>query len=230
MVGGISLIWAIPTNKSLDAIELAVRAGDTYNEFKARRNATRALMVKGEGTAAQTQAAAFLTLGERVRDRAVLFAALHANSFLACVRGDWSKGRQLDADALAVASQDPGAIGNFAMLEYETGNFSQGEVYLERLLEIIAQAPPGPRIEYLWPALSIPYAARISGVPVRLSEAAEAARIILSSPSASLLYTVVARCGLGASSHHTGQCPSRRRAIYCPRSGSRYSSALPYSW
>ncbi|MFQ6029569.1 MAG: hypothetical protein ACE5Q6_19000, partial [Dehalococcoidia bacterium] len=196
------------SNKNLEAIELAVRAGDTYNEFRARRNATRALMIMGAGTLAQSQAAAYLSLGERLRDQVVLFAALHANSIVACVRGDWSKGRQLDSDALAVASQDPGALANLAMLEYETGNFSQGEIYLERLLELIAQAPPGPRIEFLWPALSIPYAARISGESARLSEAAEAARIILSSPSASLLFTVVARCGLGLQAIIQGNAPA----------------------
>ncbi|MFQ6026936.1 MAG: hypothetical protein ACE5Q6_05400, partial [Dehalococcoidia bacterium] len=186
--------------KSLEGIELAVRAGDIYEEVRARMSSTRALTYMGEGAAAQTHATALLTLGERLRDRYWLFFAFQLNSILACLRGDWSKGRDLAGDALAVAPQDPGASANMAMLEYETGNFGQGEATLERLLEIIAQVPRGTYFAHIWPAIAIPNTARVSGVSVRLNEAAEAARVVLSSPSANPLFTVLARCGLALQS------------------------------
>ena len=134
------------STKSLECIELAVRAGDTYEEAIARLTATRTLIIRGEGAEAQTQASTLLALGERVGNRYWLGmgTALHQNSDLACLRGDWSKGRDLAKDAQALASQDPITSSILAMLEYETGNFSEGEAYLERLLEIMALAPPPP--------------------------------------------------------------------------------------
>ncbi|MFQ6027742.1 MAG: hypothetical protein ACE5Q6_09645, partial [Dehalococcoidia bacterium] len=92
---------------------------------------------------------------------------------------------------------DSGALMSLALLEYETGNFSQGEAYLVRLLEIVSQLPPSSVGAYIWAAIGIPYAARISGTPVRLSEAAEAARMVLSSPLATVVHTTAAQCGLG---------------------------------
>ncbi|MFQ6028459.1 MAG: tetratricopeptide repeat protein, partial [Dehalococcoidia bacterium] len=200
------------STKSLESIELAVRAGDTYEEASARLTASRALILRGEGVEAQTQASALLALGERVGNRHWLgmgtALALHQNSQLACLKGDWSQGRDLAEEALALAPQDPLVLSRLAILEYETGNFSQGEAYLERLLKIMALAPPSPRAAYFYPAMAIPYAARVSGVSFRLSEAAEAAQIILSAPSVTPLYTVVARCGLGLQAIIQGDAPA----------------------
>jgi tetratricopeptide (TPR) repeat protein len=152
------------------------------------------------------------TLGERLGNWHWLGAgtalALLLNSELACLKGDWSKGRDLAEDALALASQDPLTLSKLAILEYETGNFSQGAAYLERLLEILALAPPSPRAAYFYPALAIPHVARVSGVSFRLSEAAEAARIILSASSNTPMSTVVARCGLGIQALIQGDAPA----------------------
>ncbi|MFQ6029624.1 MAG: hypothetical protein ACE5Q6_19275, partial [Dehalococcoidia bacterium] len=195
------------STKSLEAIDLAVRVGDIYSEASARHTATRAFTLQGEVTEAQTQASAFLALGERLRNRFWRVTALGYNSVLACLRGDWSKGRDLAEDALAITPLDPIISTSLAMPEYGTGNFGQGEAHLERLLEIMAQSPPGPSALYSWPALTIPYAARISGVSVRLNEAAEAARIVLSSPSVTPVYVLIARCGLGLQAIIRGDAP-----------------------
>lgn len=55
--------------KSLEAIEQAVRAGDTYNEAHPRLTTVRALMVLGRGKAAKSHASSLLAVGERLRDR-----------------------------------------------------------------------------------------------------------------------------------------------------------------
>jgi DNA-binding CsgD family transcriptional regulator/tetratricopeptide (TPR) repeat protein len=184
------------STKSLEAIELAVRSGDAYEEASVRLTATRALIIMGEGETAQTQAAAYLALGERVRNRYWLQFALLINSGLALLRGNWSKGRDLSEDALAVAPHAT-ATTQLAMLEFETGNFSQGEAHLEQLLELMIQTSLGTSSPYLWSAFAIPYTARVSGESIRLDQAAEAARSVISSPSATPNFTVVARCGLG---------------------------------
>ena len=54
-------------SKSLECIELAMSAGHTNNEASARLTATRALILKGEGAMGQTQASAFLDLGEKLQ-------------------------------------------------------------------------------------------------------------------------------------------------------------------
>ncbi len=43
---------------------------------------------------------------------------------------------------------DPILLGCPALLEYEVGEFSQGEHYLEQQLEVMHQTMPGPTAEY----------------------------------------------------------------------------------
>ncbi|MFQ6030525.1 MAG: hypothetical protein ACE5Q6_23885, partial [Dehalococcoidia bacterium] len=104
-VGYLQLRLVESSMKSMEGVELAVRANDTYNEATARLSATRAFMLQGEGDEAQTQASALITLAERVRNRFWQLTALIVNSQLACLRGDWSKQRNLAEEALALTSQ-----------------------------------------------------------------------------------------------------------------------------
>ena len=61
------------------------------------------------------------------------------------------------------------------LLEYEVGEFSQGEHYLEQLLEVMRQTMPGPTVEYAYPAMVIPLVARTSGVVEKFDIAKTAA-------------------------------------------------------
>jgi tetratricopeptide (TPR) repeat protein len=101
---------------------------------------------------------------------------------------------------LAPAPRDPIILAVFAILEYQTGNFSQGAAYLEKLLEVMTQSSSGPRTTNHRGALAIPYAARISGVSVMFDEAAKAARDVVSSSWSTSVYELMARCGLGLQS------------------------------
>jgi len=58
------------------------------------------------------------------------------------------------------------------MLEYDVGNFSEGKVYLDRLLEVMRLTEPGPVYEHAFPAMTVPMAARISGESVLSSQSA----------------------------------------------------------
>ena len=60
-------------------------------------------------------------------------------------------------------------------MEYEVGDFSQGEIYLERLVEVTRMSPPGSIIEYGFAAMVIPMCARITGVHDRFDVAETAA-------------------------------------------------------
>ena len=61
------------------------------------------------------------------------------------------------------------------------GDFTQGEVYLEQLLDVMRQTPPGPVHSYAYPAMVIPLVARMTGVVDRLDVARAAAETVLSS-------------------------------------------------
>jgi len=84
---------------------------------------------------------------------------------------------------LALAPDDPMPLALLAMLENEVGDFSKGNHYLERLLEVMALAPPGPQAVYVFAALTIALAARITGRDNRFDVAADAVQVIISSPS-----------------------------------------------
>ena len=55
---------------------------------------------------------------------------------LSCLEGDWEAGLEYSDRCLEVSPLEPTLLGTRAMLEHETGETAQGEVYLERLLEV----------------------------------------------------------------------------------------------
>ncbi|MCZ6866989.1 MAG: hypothetical protein O7E55_06635, partial [Chloroflexi bacterium] len=184
-------------SKSLKVIELALHGTETNAEVSARLSATRVLYLTGRCEEAQEQATALLSLGERLGDRYWLGSALQHASNLACLQGDWSSGRSLVERALALAPRDANILVDAVDLEYQTGNFSQGEAYLERLLEVMAHTPPGPRAGYARTAMEIPLLSRATGQLERLDLATEASQVVLTSPTLTPMYEVLARCGLG---------------------------------
>jgi DNA-binding CsgD family transcriptional regulator len=81
------------------------------------------------------------------------------------------------------------------LLEYQVGEFSQGEVYLHRLLEVIQQYP-GPTLAAASVAQIIPMVVRITGILDRLDIAQTAAEMVLSSPFAAPFLSLEAKVGL----------------------------------
>ena len=79
------------------------------------------------------------------------------------------------------------------MLEYETGESAQGEVYLERLLEAMRLARPGASVRV---SIGITAIARITGVPDRLEIAEAAAEAVFSRQSVAPRIAVDAKAAL----------------------------------
>jgi DNA-binding CsgD family transcriptional regulator len=88
-------------------------------------------------------------------------------------------------------------LGDRVLLEYEVGDFGQGEAYLERFLATMPPAAARPGVDYAFPALTIPWIARITGVLDRLDIAETAAQAVVSSPFANPAFAMLARTGLG---------------------------------
>ena len=82
------------------------------------------------------------------------------------------------------------------VLEYETGQSAQGEVYLEQLLEAMRQAGPTQLLASARVPLAIPIIARITRDPNRLGIAEAAATAVLSEQATAANRAMYAKAGL----------------------------------
>ena len=81
-------------------------------------------------------------------------------------------------------------------MEHETGESAQGEVYLERLLEVVRLAGPIQLIASAMTSITIPKMARIAELPDRSDIAEAAAEIVLSDQSIIPIYVLQAKAAL----------------------------------
>ena len=191
------LRWQESLEKCLHAIELARRLDDTRSLVPASFWAVHSLAVMGDLGTAKGIASAALASAERLRHRYWLCVALDANGVMARLEGDWQAAREYTDRGLTVTNHQLRFAFQRSMLEYEVGNFDEGESYLKFLME--GADLSGPRVpgEFGVIAVAVPMVARISGVTTHFDVAESAAEITLSSSFATPLYTVVARAGLG---------------------------------
>ena len=177
-------------------IELAQQLNEPKAEVLASYYTAHSLISLGEFDEARQHASRTQAVGERLRDRLWSTAANLPNQFLCHATGDFKAAIELNDQGLALSSMDRRHLGHRALLEYETANFIQGEIYLDRLIESISLFTAGPANAAETAAFIIPMVARISGIPHRLPVAQEAATTLLSTPSANPQAVRSARCGL----------------------------------
>jgi DNA-binding CsgD family transcriptional regulator/tetratricopeptide (TPR) repeat protein len=183
--------------KALRAIELARRADDPRILVQSHQRATLSLTILGDLERARRHADTGLAPAERLRDRFWLDSALWSKQFLYRLEGNWQASREISEQGLALSPAGPRNLADRVLLEYELGNFSQGETYLKRLVEIHHQTRPAPTTGYAIPAVIIPLVARIDPAVDGLDVARATAEVILSELSASPpLVIIVARAGL----------------------------------
>jgi tetratricopeptide (TPR) repeat protein len=190
------LLYPKGVEKGVRAIELAHRAEDHRAEVAARYWTVYARLYMGDLGEARRYALAMLALAERLRDRSWLANALVANQTISHLGGDWHAARDFSDRGLAVSPMDTRHLASRVKLEYDVGDFVQGEVYLERLLEALRLTPPGPTMAYAVPAVAIPLAAGITSEVGQMDVAEAAAQTVLSSPSVTPNVAKFARAGL----------------------------------
>ena len=178
-------------------IELAQRANDPHTEMWPRFMAGHELIGRGEPARAKEHALAMLAQAERLRDTGYLSLACMVNEEVARHEGDWLSTREFNDRGLALNPRQPWLLGYRAVLEYQLGEFSEGEVYLDRLIEAMSLDHPGPGSGYVCTAVMIPLIARITGDVQGLQIADAAADIVILSQSATPLVTTWIRHGLG---------------------------------
>ena len=99
---------------------------------------------------------------------------------------------------------DPRLLASSTLVEYELGEFERGASYLERPIEAMLNAEPGPTFEYGSVAGLIPLIERIAGGHDHPDSARSAAEAVLASKIALPLVSGWARVGLAFTAVDTG--------------------------
>ena len=109
--------------------------------------------------------------------------------------GDWAAARDFSDRGLEVSPLRGPLLYNRVILEYEVGNFHQGEAYLQRLVELTQHAPQ-PSNTSAYTAQLMPLVDRITGTIGQLDEPRRLAEAVISSPSAVPRSVMIARRAL----------------------------------
>ena len=147
-------------------------------------SAVRDLIGLGRIEEAWPFAARQLELVEESRSKFGLVQALHANGVLAYLEGNWEAAREFSDQGLEIDHRDARLLNWRSDLENQVGNFADGDIYLDRILETVRLAPSDIlQLEHEVVPLTIGVAARITGAFNRFEAASSAAELVLSSMS-----------------------------------------------
>jgi DNA-binding CsgD family transcriptional regulator len=189
------LRWPEVMSYSIQAIALARRVEES-GEVWPFYLAAVGLRTMGRLEEASRYAAEMLQYAERLRNHGFLANALLQNAIVHHVRGNWQAARDCYERGLEVAPAWYLLLGYRAHLEYEVGNFSAGQLYLDKLFAVALSTPLGPTSERFYAALLPPLIARLTGVAYRFEVTEEAASVVRSSPTLTPLVALDARQGL----------------------------------
>ena len=180
------------------AIELARKVDNPRAENTARFWVMLALMIRGDLNRASQVADEMSSSAERLHHHFYLAGrVLTAQLYLAMSKGEWQAVRDYSDQGLLVSPRESRLLFGRAILEYEVGDFNQGEAYLERLLEVAGTSASGLTLENCFVAFLIPRVARITGATSRFDIAETFAEAALSSLKAFVPLAAIARAGLG---------------------------------
>ena len=197
IVSGRHLHYQESVDRGLRAIELATGDEDPFSLHMSLWWTAVSLLLVGDLDAARPNALALRDLAERrSTSRVLAIGGLLPITYLSCLEGDWKAGREYSDRGLEMSPLNQQPLFPRILLEYETGEFAQGEVYLERLLETMRQAGPdqlgtSERVSMVIAAIS-----RITGVLDRVEIAEAAAEAVLADQSVTPIYAVNAQAGL----------------------------------
>ena len=197
-VSGQHLQFQESVDNGLRAIELATGGENLFSVVISRYwTALGLLRLGGNLDAVRPYVLSMRDLAEkRTTPRPLARIGFNAIIHLACLEGDWKAGRESSDRGLEMSPLDPQLMGPRILLEHETGESTQGEVYLERLLQMMRQSGPHQMLASAGASVAIATSTRITGVPDRWEIAEAAAEAALSERSFVPLYVLYARSGL----------------------------------
>ena len=204
-VSGLHLHWQESVDNGMRAIELATSDENSWSNQGSRFWTMLGLLRVGDLDAARPYAFALRDVAERRSTQRQLASNCFAGiTWLSCGEGNWKEGRESSDRGLELSSVNPIHLFPRALLEHETGETAQGEVYLERLLEAARQAGPYQLLASGMTSSAIGAIARITGVTDRFDIAELAAAEVLSAQSVSPPWVMYARAGLALLAVHKG--------------------------
>ena len=139
---------------------------------------------------------AILPVAERLRHRSEVALAHALNARVCHFTGDWAAAQDFGDRGLALVPSHTQALVVRILLEYDSGNDSQGEGYLKQLMESVRSTAPGPNLPRAYLAQVVPMVALITGNTPGLENMDSDSQAILASPSATPFATMLARMGL----------------------------------
>ena len=177
-------------------IELARTVDDPHGELLTPWGAAVAELATGHLHAARHHVSEGMTVAERIRDRYWLCGTLVSRDYVFRVQGDWQTVRESIDQGLELLPMETRLLSVRVSLEYDVGDFEQGEAYLERYLEAMCSVPAGPSAEHGFVAGMIPLVGRITDSPYRSGIIESAAQTVFSSALATPLVPAHTRAGV----------------------------------
>ncbi len=166
-------------------------------------------LARAEGHASKLHA-----LAERLRTPIIITNAAFVDCQLAYAKGDWdAAGRALEW-GLEAGSQDPRLVGYLARIAYVLGELEVGRGHQQRLVDLVANIPPGPSLEFVELGTT---AVRAAQLEIRTSDIELARRsaeaVISSQVVGAKLFLRSADTVLGALAHLTGDKEMAERVL-----------------
>ena len=192
-VSGQNLQWQESLEYGLRAIELSTGDENAVYDSNPRYWTALSLLVLGDLDGARPHA---LVLRERGSQRVAASNSYMPIVYLSYLEGDWQAGREYSDLGLEVSPLNLLLLSLRVLLEHETGESAQGEIYLERLLEEMGRAGPGRKLASAWGSMAITSVARITGFLDRLEIAEAAAEAVLSEQSVQPRNVLIAKTEL----------------------------------
>ncbi|MCH9017246.1 MAG: AAA family ATPase [Chloroflexi bacterium] len=196
VVNAYEINWRAGIKDGLRALDLVNNIKDPRAEILVRSFCVYPQIATGALEHAKRNAADMLVLAKNLRELLPLSGALWCSELAARLSGEWQVSRDFNDQCLEITPHDVRPILTRTTMEYEVGDFDQGDTYLELLRERLRQTQSGPTLEYGFATLAIPVVSRISGADLGFDVASQSAEVVLNSPSSTLFITSMARAGL----------------------------------
>ncbi len=164
-MSGLHLRSQESVDHGLRAVELAIGDENPFSALLPRYAIVLGLLRMGDLDAARPHALVLRDMVERRSTRRSFAFSFSYIASLSLLEGDWKAVREYSDRGLEMTPLSSALLLPRVMLEYETGESAQGEVYLERLLEAMRRVGQGASGRV---SVAITAIARITGVPDRL--------------------------------------------------------------
>jgi len=160
-------IYNLLPKNALEKVQQAARlkpdSDYLYYEAVLQYTGAVATMPMGDSDSALAYAQSSLAPAEKLRHRTWLGRAMGGNLYVTKAKGDWTLARSYCDRGLETSPRDVRLLAPRALLEYDLGDFDQGQVFLDRLIALLDISNSGPTVENGWVVSTLALVARITG-------------------------------------------------------------------